>query len=338
MSVTLFRDEVTDSYRPSIEPQVIEQDKDRTAVIEIEHLAKAYGGVPAVNDISLTVFRGEIFGLLGPNGAGKSTTVEMIEGLRKADSGRISILDTEVKGNIDGIKQKIGVQLQVPSLLPLLSVEETLNMFSRVYKHSLTTKHLIELLSLEENRKVLVKNLSGGQQQRLSLAMALVNDPEIIFLDEPTTGLDPQARRNLWSVIEDMRNRGKTILLTTHYMEEAERLCNRIAIIDHGKIIALDTPRDLICSYFKESAIQFEMDPTPPIEDLQRFKGASQVLIENSEIVIYSSDIPGTMSALLDYVKNQSLTDKIKNINVRQATLEDVFLKITGRKIGRAHV
>lgn len=334
MSVTFFRDEVTDSCRPVLlDDEIFEQNRNLKAVIAVEHLTKTYDKKPAVNDISITVFQGEIFGLLGPNGAGKSTTVEMIEGLRKADSGKISVLDTDITRNADGVKQRIGVQLQVPSLLPLLSVSETLDMFSKVYKNSLTTEHLLKLVTLEESKKILVKNLSGGQQQRLSLAMALVNDPDLIFLDEPTTGLDPQARRNLWSVIEDMRKRGKTILLTTHYMEEAEQLCDRIAIMDYGKIIALDTPHALISSYFKESAIQFELDPAPSEQDLRKFVGVSQAHIENGEVVVYSFDIPGTMSALLEYVRDHNLTEKLKNINVRQATLEDVFLKITGRRI-----
>ncbi len=334
MSVTFFRDEITDSPRPVlIKDEMFDQNLGTKPVIEVEHLTKTYDKRAAVNDISITVFEGEIFGLLGPNGAGKSTTVEMIEGLRKADSGKISVLGTNITRNADGVKQKIGVQLQVPSLLPLLTVSETLDTFSKVYKNSLTTSQLLKLVTLEESKKVLVKNLSGGQQQRLSLAMALVNDPDLIFLDEPTTGLDPAARRNLWSVIEDMKKRGKTVLLTTHYMEEAEQLCDRIAIMDYGKVIALDTPQALISSYFRESAIQFELDPVPSERDLKSLVGVSQTQVDGSEVVAYSFDIPGTMSALLDYVRDNNLTDKLKNINVRQATLEDVFLKITGRRI-----
>ncbi len=170
-------------------------------VIEVEHLKKSYGPIRAVDDISFQVSQGEVFGMLGPNGAGKTTTVEMIEGLRVADSGKISVFGLDINKGIFKIKQKIGIQLQAPSLLPLLRVEEILDVFASFYKHSLSLDSLLELLSLKESRKILVKNLSGGQQQRLSVAMALVNDPEIAFLDEPTTGLDPQARRGLWSVI-----------------------------------------------------------------------------------------------------------------------------------------
>ena len=184
-------------------------------VIEVEHLVKHYGPIKAVNDISFQVKPGETFGMLGPNGAGKTTTVEIIEGLRSADSGRVSVLGLDIAKVPARIKQRIGIQLQAPSLLPLVTVQEILDLFAGFYEHSLPVDDVLELLALKDSRKVLVKNLSGGQQQRLSVAMALINDPDIAFLDEPTTGLDPQARRGLWSVIEDMRSRGKTIFLTT---------------------------------------------------------------------------------------------------------------------------
>ena len=302
-------------------------------VIEVEHLVKHYGPIKAVNDISFQVKPGEAFGMLGPNGAGKTTTVEIIEGLRSADSGRVSVLGLDIAKVPTRIKQRIGIQLQAPSLLPLVTVQEILNLFAGFYEHSLPVDDVLELLALKESRKVLVKNLSGGQQQRLSVAMALINDPDIAFLDEPTTGLDPQARRGLWSVIEDMRSRGKTIFLTTHYMEEAERLCDRVAIIDHGQIIAIDSPRELINNYFKESAIQFELEPAPPEMILQSFPGATQVMVSNNEVIDYSENIPMTMSAILKYAEKVDLTGQLKNLYVREATLEDVFLKLTGRKI-----
>ncbi len=302
-------------------------------VIEVEHLRKSYGSIKAVDDISFQVGKGEVFGMLGPNGAGKTTTVEIIEGLRVADSGKVSVFGLDINKGISKIKQKIGIQLQAPSLLPLLRVEEILDVFASFYKHSLSLDSLLELLSLKESRKILVKNLSGGQQQRLSVAMALVNDPEIAFLDEPTTGLDPQARRGLWSVIEDMRARGRTVFLTTHYMEEAEHLCDRVAIIDHGKIIALGTPAELISSYFKESAIQFEMQPPPPEMVLQTFPGTTQAVVSDNEAIVYSNNIPATMSAILKYAEKVDLADQLKNLQVRGSTLEDVFLKLTGRRI-----
>jgi ABC-2 type transport system ATP-binding protein len=301
--------------------------------IEVDHLVKHYGTVKAVDDISFQVSRGEIFGMLGPNGAGKTTTVEIIEGLRLADSGHVSVMGLDVSKELDRIKQKIGIQLQAPSLLPLLRVEEMLYTFAGFYQKHLPVDNVLKLLALEESRKVLVKNLSGGQQQRLSVAMALVNDPEITFLDEPTTGLDPQARRGLWSVIEDMSSKDKTIFLTTHYMEEAERLCDRVAIIDHGKIIAMGTPHDLIKHYYEEKAIQFEIDSPPPENILRTFPGTSQVAVNASEVVIHSNDIPATMAALLQFAESGGFTRQLKDLHVREATLEDVFLKLTGRKI-----
>jgi len=302
-------------------------------VIQVENLVKVYGEVRAVDGISFEVHQGEVFGMLGPNGAGKTTTVEIIEGLRTLDSGKVTILGMDASEASQEIKQRIGAQLQTPSLMPSLTVEELLDVFSGFYKRTLPINELLEMLSLTESRKVLVKNLSGGQLQRLSVAMALVNDPEIAFLDEPTTGLDPQVRRGMWQVIEDMKRKGKTIFLTTHYMEEAERLCDRIAIIDHGKIIALDTPRGLINANFEEKAVQFELDPRPSDELLMSFSGAISVASDMNEVVIYSNDIPATMAAVLKYADTQGLTSQLKDLRVRQASLEDVFLKLTGRKI-----
>jgi ABC-2 type transport system ATP-binding protein len=302
-------------------------------VINVEHLVKSYGAIKAVNDISFQVAQGEAFGMLGPNGAGKTTTVEIIEGLRIADSGRVSVLDLDVARVPAKIKQRIGIQLQAPSLLALVTVQEILQLFSGFYKRSIPVDNILEMLALEDSRKVLVKNLSGGQQQRLSVAMALINDPDIAFLDEPTTGLDPQARRGLWSVIENMRSKGKTVFLTTHYMEEAERLCDRVAIIDHGQIIAMDSPRELINTHFKESAIQFELNPAPPEVVLKSFPGTKEVIVSNNEVIMYSENIPVTMSSILKYAEKANITDQLKDLYVREATLEDVFLKLTGRKI-----
>ncbi|MEE8582933.1 MAG: ABC transporter ATP-binding protein [Dehalococcoidales bacterium] len=302
-------------------------------VIEVEQLVKTYGPVRAVDDISFEVKKGEVFGMLGPNGAGKTTTVEIIEGLRQADSGRVTVLGMDVAKVPARIKQKIGIQLQAPSLLPLLTTEEILNLFGGLYEHSLPPGEVLELLSLTESRKVMVKNLSGGQQQRLSVAMAMVNDPEIAFLDEPTTGLDPQARRGLWTVIEEMSARKKTIFLTTHYMEEAERLCDRVAIIDHGKIIALGTPQELIRNHFEEKAIQFFLEPPQPQDVWRALPGVTNVAQDESETVIYSDSIPATMSAILKYAEQHDLTRELKDLHVREASLEDLFLKLTGRKI-----
>jgi ABC-2 type transport system ATP-binding protein len=305
----------------------------KNIVVNVKNLVKSYGEVKAVNGLSFQVMAGETFGMLGPNGAGKTTTVEIIEGLRDADSGEVSVLGMDVAKVPTRIKQRIGVQLQSPSLLPLVNVTELLDLFSSFYDRSLPVADILKLLSLEESRKILVKNLSGGQQQRLSVALALINDPDIAFLDEPTTGLDPQARRNLWTVIEGMRSQGKTVFLTTHYMEEAERLCDRVAVVDHGNIIASDSPRELIQTYFKENAIEFDMDPPPPEMVMKTFPGATEIRVNRNEVTIYSSNMPPTMSALLKYAEKTDTTGSLKNLRVREATLEDVFLKLTGRTI-----
>ncbi len=302
-------------------------------VIEVENLHKTYGQIKAVCGLSFQVEAGEIFGMLGPNGAGKTTTVEIIEGLRTADSGRVSVLDMDIARMPAKIKERIGVQLQAPSLLPLLTAHEILSLFGGFYPKSLPAEEALRLIALEESRRVLVKNLSGGQQQRLSVALALINDPDIAFLDEPTTGLDPQARHSLWSVIENMRTRGKTVFLTTHYMEEAEHLCDRVAIVDHGQIIAQGSPRTLIQNHFRETAIEFDMEPPPPEPVLKALPGSTQVSLEGSEVIIYSSDIAATLSSLLKYAENIEGGDRLKNLRVREASLEDVFLKLTGRRI-----
>jgi ABC-2 type transport system ATP-binding protein len=302
-------------------------------VISVKNLVKHYGSIRAVDGISFDVYPGEVFGMLGPNGAGKTTTVEIIEGLRVADAGQVTVLGMNISDCNDDIKQRIGIQLQAPSLLPLLTVEEILSLFASFYRESLQIDTILDLLALKESRKVLVKNLSGGQQQRLSVATAMVNNPDIAFLDEPTTGLDPQARRSLWTVIEEMRAQNKTIFLTTHYMEEAEQLCDRLVIIDYGKIIASGSPQELIRQHFNESAIEFEIDPTPPEADLRLFPGVTNVAIDQNEVSVYSQNISSTMAAIMDYVENQSISDKLRNLYVRQASLEDVFLKLTGRKI-----
>src|SRR6185312_6186660 len=230
--------------------------------IVAEDLRKTYGQTKAVDGISVNVGEGEIFGMLGPNGAGKSTTIEMIEGLRTADSGTITVLGLRQPRDARAIKMRIGIQLQTTALYPRLTVTELLDLFHTFYhgRKTLSTDALIDLVDLGEKRTTRSKNLSGGQRQRLSVALALVNDADIVFLDEPTTGMDPQARRQLWDVIRDLQKRGKTIMLTTHYLEEAEELCDRVAIVDHGRIIEMGSPEELVRRYFNEIAISFR-DP-----------------------------------------------------------------------------
>ncbi len=300
-------------------------------VVEVSNLVKSYGDLKAVNEISFSVTKGEVFGMLGPNGAGKTTTVEIIEGLRTADSGIVTLLGMDVSRDVRAIKERIGVQSQQPALYPKLTVLETINFFRTLYKKSIPASDIIKLAALEESRKVLYQNLSGGQQQRLSVALAFVNDPDVIFLDEPTTGLDPQARRAMWEVIENFHMTGKTVFLTTHYMEEAERLCDRVAIMDHGQIIALESPQRMIEQHIKESAIQFKMTNYPGDEALTNLSGVTKVVKEGDDIILYTNNIPSAISALLNLASAKS--SELSELFVRQATLEDVFLKLTGKRI-----
>ena len=302
-----------------------------STVIEVKNLYKTYGDIKAVNNVSFSVAQGEIFGMLGPNGAGKTTTMEIVEGLRIADSGSVVVLGMDIKQHQRQVKASIGVQLQTTSLYPRLSVREVLDLFGSFFPRALPVGELIELAGLEDSRNKLCINLSGGQRQRLSVALALVNDPQILFLDEPTTGLDPQARHNIWDVIELGRQQGKTIFLTTHYMEEAERLCDRVAIIDHGEIIATARPDSLVDQHFQEEAIEFELDQHLAKKALRQLAGATNVLVENGKVTVYSSSVPTTISALLELAKQRNI--KLTDLYVRRATLEDVFLKLTGRRI-----
>lgn len=301
------------------------------AAISAQNLVKIYGDLRAVDDISLDVEYGEVFGMLGPNGAGKSTTTEMIEGLRKPDGGTISVLGQDVVKNPEPVKQRIGIQLQTTVMFQKQTVREMIELFSSFFQKSLPTNDVIAAVNLEEKANTRSKDLSGGQRQRLAVAIALVNDPEIIFLDEPTTGLDPQARRSMWDVVANLKQRGKTVFMTTHYMEEAERLCDRIAVVDHGKIIALGTPQELINQHFHETALDFDTNSALPLETLQTLPNVVRAQIENGITTIFSDGVSRTTNGLMSLVEGQST--ELKNFRIRSATLEDVFLKLTGRHI-----
>jgi len=301
------------------------------AVIKVDHLRKSYKDIKAVSDISFRVYEGEIFGMLGPNGAGKTTTMEIVEGIRKSDSGRVTVLGIDVKKDPRKVKTNIGVQLQTTSLYPRLSVREVMALFASFYPKAASVDKLIKLVDLEDSKKKRCKNLSGGQQQRLSVALALVNNPKVLFLDEPTSGLDPQSRHNIWKLIEYVRSKGKSVFITTHYMEEAQRLCDRVAIIDYGKIIATDKPDKLISQHFQEEAIEFELSQKLVNDVLSAVAGVTNVLQEDGKVIVYSSAVPVTVSALLDLAKQRGF--ELTNLYVRRATLEDVFLKLTGRRI-----
>ena len=300
-------------------------------VIEVQDLHKAYGEVHAVDGVSFDVETGEVFGMLGPNGAGKTTTVEILEGLRARDRGTVRVLGLDPRTEEKALKRRIGVQLQHVSLYPDLRVTEVLELFASFYGVSGVTNRLLELLDLGERRNARVKQLSGGQQQRLSVALAVVHDPELVFLDEPTTGMDPAARRSLWDIVERFRSEGRTVLLTTHYMEEAERLCDRVAVMDHGHIIAIDAPRRLVRHHFAEDAIEFALTSRISIEDLQKLPRVSSAAAEDDRFVVFSGHIAATMGSLLDLARTSDAP--VDDLRVRHATLEDVFLKLTGRML-----
>jgi len=299
--------------------------------LEVSGLRKKYGQVNALDGVDFEVRSGEIFGLLGPNGAGKTTTVECLLGLRRPDAGELSILGMKHPQDSAAIKTRIGAQLQTTAMYPNLKVRELLQLFGDLFSTSRPADELIELLGLQEKAGTLSKNLSGGQRQRLAVALALVNNPDLIFLDEPTTGLDPQARRSLWDVIEGQRQQGKTVLLTTHYMEEAERLCDRVAVMDQGRILTLDSPGALIHQYFKASAIEFVNPGVYTHTQMAALPAVNQVVFQNGHITLFSLDIPRTMAGLFELQATQDTG--FQNMTVRQATLEDVFLKLTGRRI-----
>jgi ABC-2 type transport system ATP-binding protein len=301
--------------------------------IVVQDLRKHYGQTHAVDGVSFRVQQGDVFGMLGPNGAGKTTTVEILEALRDADGGQATVLGMDVAQEADKIKQRIGVQLQTTALYPLLTVREVIDLFRSFFPGPVRDSDtLIEMVGLEEKTGTRSKNLSGGQQQRLSMALALVNQPDILFLDEPTTGLDPQARRKMWEVIREVNREGTTVFLTTHYMEEAERLCGHVAVIDQGKIIAMDTPQALISTHFQESCIEFALGDTQlDLELLHGLPGVTSVQQENGNLCLYSRAVSQTLARLTDLVEAHRID--LAGLHVRRATLEDVFLKLTGRRI-----
>ncbi len=300
-------------------------------VVEVKGLTRKYGDVIAVNEVSFDIEKGEIFGLLGPNGAGKTTTVELIEGLRKPDTGFIKVRGIDVSRSMDKVKEIIGVQLQTTTIYDKIRVGEAIDLFGGYYQKSLPTQELLEEVSLNDKRDSFVEALSGGQRQRLALALALVNDPEILFLDEPTTRLDPQARRNVWDIIERLRERGKTIILTTHYMEEAERLCRRVGIMDYGKIIALDSPRDLIAKQNLESSVEFVTSNGVSKDFFQKLPKVSKVTQDGDRFILHSKEASLVLTQLTRLSEGNGLN--LESISVRKATLEDVFLELTGRKL-----
>ncbi|HEX5147987.1 MAG TPA: ABC transporter ATP-binding protein [Candidatus Limnocylindrales bacterium] len=302
-----------------------------TPVISVRGLVKRYGDVHAVDGIDFEVAAGEVFGLLGPNGAGKTTTVEILEGLRSPDAGRATVLGVDVATGAESLKPRIGVSLQTAALYPKLTVLEVIDLFRSFYPRSRPTQELIDALELGERRHAQTRELSGGQRQRLAVALALVNDPELVFLDEPTTGLDPAARRSLWDLVRELKAAGRSVLLTTHYMEEAEVLCDRIAIMDHGRILEMGTVDHLISKRFHERTVHFDRLEALSETELAALPGVSAVKYDADEVLLYTRGVAATIGALLELTDSRGVEPH--DLRVRRATLEDVFLDLTGRAL-----
>jgi ABC-2 type transport system ATP-binding protein len=299
-------------------------------VVEIEHLKKYYGDVRAVDDVSFEVFQGEIFGFVGPNGAGKTTTIECAEGLRRPDSGRVHMLGLEPQADGYALKERLGIQLQETSLPQRMKVWEALDLFAAFYPRAADPRTLLAQMGLEDKRNAYFNKLSGGQKQRLFIALALINEPELIILDELTTGLDPQSRRAMWDLIRAVRDKGRTVVLTTHFMEEAERLCDRVAVIDHGRLVALDTPEKLIRNLSAENRVAFSTDADFDPAGMRSLPRATRVEKTGERVVVHGSD-PKLVVEVVNYLSANDIP--FRDLRTEQANLEDVFLALTGREM-----
>jgi len=311
------------------------------AALRCRGLTKRYADVTAVAGLDLEVRAGECFGMLGPNGAGKTTTVEIFEGLRMPDAGDVELLGDRWRGDNLPLRARLGIQLQETKFPEKLTVAEVVTLFRSFYPRGLDVGEVLALVGLQDKAGGHVRTLSGGQKQRLSLGCALVGDPELLFLDEPTTGLDPQSRRQTWEIVESLKARGRTVLLTTHYMEEAARLCDRVAVVDHGKVIALGTPRELIASLGAEHVIEFAVAGSdPPIDKSEgELFTRSLAALPSVEKVVHDSgswrltvrEVHRAVPALLSALSEQGLEPT--QLTTHHATLEDVFMALTGRRL-----
>ena len=301
------------------------------ATIEVTNLTKRYGDVEALRGVSFSVNEGEVFGLLGPNGAGKTSTVEILEGLRTPDSGSVSVCGLDPQTSGAEYKYVMGAALQATALPDKMRVAEALDLFGSFYPKRRGTQELLGRFGLEEKRNAFYSQLSGGQKQRLALAMALVNDPQVVFLDEPTAGLDPQVRREIYDIIEELKRSKKTVLLTTHYIEEAERLCDRVAIVDQGRVIALGTPREL--KHASAGTTRIEVRLAKPITDgsLDRLDGVTDCRQFDGAYVMHSSRPPQTIVALVKQLEAEN--NELQSLEMFSPSLEDAFIELTGRRL-----
>jgi len=302
--------------------------------LRVVGLRKRYGDVVAVDGLDLTVAAGECFGLLGPNGAGKTTTIEICEGLTASDEGTVEVLGRRWDDDEHALRERLGIQLQETQLAEKLTVEETVRLFRSFYPRGRSVDEVIDLVQLGEKRTARVGKLSGGQKQRLALACAMVGDPELIFLDEPTTGLDPQSRRQLWDLIIELKASGRSIVLTTHYMDEAEKLCDRVAIVDHGRVIALGTPRTLIASLGAEHVVEFTSPVSEEVlraEELEALDGVQSARLHGEEWSLEVTELARAVPALLRELARRGLP--LEELVTHSATLEDVFVSLTGRQL-----
>jgi len=299
-----------------------------TSAIDVRDMRKAYGAVVAVDGVSFQVELGEIFGIVGPNGAGKTTMIECLEGQRQPDSGSVRVLGFDPQRDGQELRERIGVQLQEANLPGRLRVWEALDLFASFYRQAAERQQLLDQLGLVEKRNTPFVKLSGGQKQRLFIALALINNPELVFLDELTTGLDPQARHAAWDVVRNIRERGKTVVLTTHFMEEAERLCDRVAIMDHGKIVALDTPHNLVRSLEGDTRIVFEIDGQFDASVLGGL--AARIERDGNRVVVYGNGD----NLLGDIVRALEMSEcRFRDLRMERPNLEDVFLAVAGRQM-----
>jgi ABC-2 type transport system ATP-binding protein len=303
------------------------------AIVQVERLRELYGATVAVDEVSFDVREGEIFGMVGPNGAGKTTTIECLEGLRKPDRGTLRVLGMDPQREGQALCLRIGMQLQQSNLPDRMQVWEALDLYSSFYPQAADWKELLVRLGLEEKRNTAFSKLSGGQKQRLFIALALLPDPQLVFLDELTTGLDPQARHAIWDLVRDVRAKGKTVLLTTHFMEEAERLCDRVAILDHGRIVALDTPAALIRSLGVEERVVFNLDGALPAGFEKALSGAVRLEVQGERVVVHGNNgrqVP-LVSEVVSLLTGQGIV--FRDLRTEQPNLEDVFLSLTGREM-----